>query len=76
MTISKEELKDIVNLIESLEDQKKDLSERIKEAYKNAESRGFDSKAIKEVIKAKNSDVEKYKHDQDIVSFYLDILIK
>lgn len=72
---TKQELEDIINLVESLEEQKKDIAERIKEAYKNAESRGFDPKAIKEVIKAKNSNIEKYKHDQDIISHYLDILI-
>lgn len=72
---TKQELKDIINLVESLDEQKKDITERIKEAYKNAESRGFDPKAIKEVIKAKKTDIDKYKHDQDVVSHYLDILI-
>jgi uncharacterized protein (UPF0335 family) len=74
MNNSKNELQDIINLVETLEDQKKDLAERIKEAYSNAESKGFDPKAIKEVIKAKKGDVEQYKHNQDIVSHYLDIL--
>ena len=46
MNNSKNELQDIINLVETLEDQKKDLAERIKEAYSNAESKGFDPKAI------------------------------
>lgn len=74
MINSKNELQDIINLIETLEDQKKDLAQRIKEAYHNAESKGFDPKAIKEVIKAKKGDVDQYKHNQDIISYYLDIL--
>jgi uncharacterized protein (UPF0335 family) len=43
---SSAKLKDIINLITSLEDQKKDCAERIKEAYDNANSEGFDPKAI------------------------------
>ncbi len=72
---SSEKLKDIINLITSLEDQKKDCSERVKEAYDNANSAGFDPKALKEVIKAIKGDVEEYKHNQDIIAIYLDTLI-
>jgi uncharacterized protein (UPF0335 family) len=36
---SSEKLKDIINLITSLEDQKKDCAERIKEAYDNSKKK-------------------------------------
>ena len=59
---SSAKLKDIINLIISLEDQKKDCAERVKEAYDNANLEGFDPKALKEVIKAIKSERKIHKN--------------
>ena len=69
----KGELKGFVELIERLINERTDISDRIKDAYHEADSKGYGQKEIKEVIKARKGDIEAYKHSQGIIEHYLDI---
>lgn len=46
----------IVERIETLEEEKKALQNDIKEIFEEAENRGFDKKALKEVLKRRKMD--------------------
>ena len=69
--ISKAELKKIVDNIENLEEDKADIGEYIKDAYTSAKAKGFDTKAIREVIKIRKADKEKLKAQKAITDLYL-----
>lgn len=55
-------LPQIIESIEALISQKKDIEEYLKENFANAKALGFDVKTIKKLIKAKQ-DLEKSKED-------------
>lgn len=69
-----EELKNFISRIERLETEKKDISGDIKEVYAEAKGRGFDSKAIKRIIKYKSMDPDKRKEDDAIFQLYASTL--
>lgn len=56
------DLPQIIESIEALISQKKDIEEYLKESFANAKALGFDVKTIKKLIKAKQ-DLEKSKED-------------
>jgi uncharacterized protein (UPF0335 family) len=68
---SKAELKKIVDNIESLEEKKVSVAENIKDAYTVAKSKGFDTKAIRDVLKIRAADKEKLKAHQQLRDLYL-----
>lgn len=53
------QLKDLIERIEGLNAEKKDVAERIKAEYAMAESNGFDKKAIMQIIKDREGDLDK-----------------
>lgn len=47
---SKEHLKQIIEKIQRLKDQQKEISEEIKDIFKESKSAGFDNKIVKKLI--------------------------
>lgn len=68
------QLKSIVERIESLEDDKAAITEGIKEIYLEAKSGGFDPKIIKKVIALRKQDSAKRREEQALLSTYLEAL--
>lgn len=68
---SKERLKSFVERIENLEDEKKGLSEDIRDVYSEAESAGFDKKALREIIKLRKISNAERKEHEAVVDLYL-----
>lgn len=52
-TIDSTRLKSFINRIETLEDQKQNIAEDMKNVYGEAKAAGFDTNALKKVIKFK-----------------------
>lgn len=69
--VSKAELKKIIDNIENLEVRKQKEADFIKEAYTSAKAKGYDTKAIREVIKIRKADKEKLKAQKEAVDMYL-----
>lgn len=65
------DLQSLIERIENMEADKRSISEDIKDVYTEAKGRGYDTAAIKEIIKMRREDAEKRKTREAIVGTYL-----
>ena len=70
--ISGERLRSFVERIERLEEQRRSLSEDIKEVYSEAKGSGFDTKIMRQIIKIRRMD----KDDRDEAETLLDLYLR
>lgn len=68
--VSGEKLRLIVAKIEKLEQEKKEVSEYVSEAYSEAKSLGFDVKILRQVIKLRKLDQQKIAEQEEILDLY------
>ena len=68
------QLKAIVERIERLEDDKKAISDDIKEVYAEAKANGFDSKIIRKVISLRKQEAAKRQEEQALIDTYMGAL--
>ena len=68
---SKQHLKQIIENIQRLKDQQKEISEEIKDIFKESKSAGFDNKIVKKLIAAA-ADPEKFKAELEMLQIYSD----
>ena len=71
---SLQKLKSIVDCYENLTDRKKEVQQEINDLLAEAKAFGFDVKALKQVIKIKNSDKTKLEQEEYMVELYKDKL--
>ncbi len=71
---AKTRLKSIVERIEKLEEDKKALSDDIREVYAEAKAEGFDVKAMRVVVRLRRQDMEERKEHEALVELYRDAL--
>ncbi|MAH04431.1 MAG: DUF2312 domain-containing protein [Pseudomonadota bacterium] len=64
------QLKQYIERIERLEEEKKALAEDIKEVYGEAKAMGFDGKAMRQLVKLRNMDNEKRREEEEILEVY------
>lgn len=67
-------LRDYIERIERLEEEKKDVQGDIKEVYAEAKAAGFDKKALKAVIKLRKMDAASRDEYSDAVDNYMNAL--
>lgn len=71
---AKEQLKALVERIERIEEEKAALSADIREIYAEAKSEGFDTKAIREIIRLRRQDEAKRREREAVRDTYLHAL--
>lgn len=71
---AKAKLKSFVERIEKLEEEKKAISEDIREIYAEAKGGGFDVKALRAVIRMYRQDTDQRKEYEALVDLYRDAL--
>ncbi|ODA67509.1 hypothetical protein A7A08_01542 [Methyloligella halotolerans] len=71
---AKDQLHTIVARIERLEEEKAALAADLKEVYAEAKANGFDTKALKSVIRIRKQDEEKRKEEEAVLTTYLHAL--
>lgn len=67
-------LRAYIERIERLEEEKKGLSEDIKEVYQEAKGSGFDAKTIRKVISLRKIEDSKRKEELTLLDLYLGAL--
>jgi uncharacterized protein (UPF0335 family) len=72
--VAAEELKQIIERIERLEEEKKALSDDIKDVYGEAKGRGFDTKVIRQIVRLRAADQNERKEQEAILELYLQAL--
>lgn len=71
---AREKLRLTVERIERLEEEKKEISEQIKEVYGEAKALGYDTKALRTVIKLRKQDRDERAEQEAILEVYMDAL--
>jgi len=71
---ARDRLRLTVERIERLEEEKKEVSEQIKEVYGEAKAVGYDVKALRTVIKLRKQDRQERQEQEALLEVYLDAL--
>jgi len=72
--IAGENLKRYIERIETLENEKAEISADIREIYTRAKGEGFDPKVIRQVIKLKNMDTAEREEQESLLDIYMHAL--
>jgi uncharacterized protein (UPF0335 family) len=67
-------LRQFIERIERLEGEKKEISEEVSGIYKDLQQDGFDSQAIKDIIRARKQDERKRREREELVDHYQALL--
>ena len=71
---SPEQLRSFIERLEKLNEEKADIGDFIKDVLLEARATGFDTKAIKQVLKIRKQDKDKRETEQAILETYLSSL--
>ena len=71
---AKDQLKAFVERIERLEEEKKAISDDIRDVYAEAKGNGFDTKALREVVRLRKQDINERKEHEAVLETYLHAL--
>jgi len=69
--VAKDQLKAFVERIERLEEEKKELSNDIREIYAEAKGVGFDVKALRTIVRLRKQDVSERREQELIIENYM-----
>ncbi|PRD39843.1 DUF2312 domain-containing protein [Gemmobacter lutimaris] len=68
--VTADELRQFVERIEHLEQEKKDIAEQIKEVYAEAKGRGYDTKALRSIISMRKKDKDQLAEEEAVLEIY------
>ena len=72
--IETDKLKQIINKIETIEEERLESADLLKDAYNEAKSMGFDVKIIKHVLKLRKKDKQKLEEEDILIELYRNVL--
>ncbi|MGM0584640.1 MAG: DUF2312 domain-containing protein [Pseudomonadota bacterium] len=72
--VSSGQLRAIVERIERLEEEKKEVAEQIKEVYAEAKGNGFDTKTLRKVITLRKKKPEERSEEEAMLELYMNAL--
>lgn len=65
------ELRQIIERIERLEEEKREIAEQIKQVYAEAKARGFDTKVLRKVVTLRRKPKEERDEEDALLETYL-----
>jgi uncharacterized protein (UPF0335 family) len=68
--IEAEKLKQIISKIETIEEERAESADLLKDAFNEAKSMGFDVKIIKHVLKLRKKDKKKLEEEDNLIDLY------
>jgi uncharacterized protein (UPF0335 family) len=68
---AKDHLKAFVERIERLEEEKKATSDDIRDVYAEAKGTGFDTKALRAIVRLRKLDTDERREQQEVLDTYL-----
>ncbi len=71
---AKDQLKAIIERIERLEEEKKTISDDIRDVYAEAKGNGFDVKALRTIVRMRKQDANERQEQETILETYLQAL--
>ena len=70
----KDQLKAVIERIERLEEEKKATSDDIRDVYAEAKGTGFDTKALRTIVRLRKLDTDERREQQEVLDTYLHAL--
>lgn len=70
-TIAADQLKQLIERIERLEEEKRSLADDMTGVYAEAKGAGFDTKAIRKIVALRKKDHAERKEEEAIIDLYL-----
>ena len=71
---AKDQLKAIIERIERLEEEKKTISDDIRDVYAEAKGNGFDVKALRTIVRMRKQDANEREEQETILETYMQAL--
>jgi uncharacterized protein (UPF0335 family) len=71
---AKDQLKSVIERIEKLEEDKKAMSDDIREVYAEAKVNGFDVKALRTIVRLRKLDTDERKEQEAVLETYMHAL--
>jgi uncharacterized protein (UPF0335 family) len=71
---AKDQLKAFVERVERLEEEKKSISDDIRDVYAEAKGNGYDVKALRTIVRLRKQDVNERKEQEAILETYMHAL--
>ncbi len=71
---AKEQLKAIIERIERLEEEKKTISEDIRDVFAEAKGNGYDVKALRTIVRMRKQDANERQEQETILETYMQAL--
>jgi len=71
---AKDQLKAFVERIERLEEEKKTISDDIRDVYAESKAVGYDTKALRTIVRLRKQDVDERKEQETILETYMHAL--
>ena len=71
---AKDQLKALVERVERLEEEKKTISDDIRDVYAEAKANGYDVKALRVIVRLRKQDVDERKEQEAILETYMHAL--
>ena len=71
---AKDQLRSIIERIERLEEEKKTISDDIRDVYAEAKGNGFDVKALRTIVRMRKQDANERAEQETILETYLHAL--
>ena len=71
---AKDQLKAVIERIERLEEEKKAISDDVRDVYAEAKANGFDVKALRSIVRLRKQDIDERKEHDAILETYMHAL--
>ena len=71
---AKDQLKSIIERIERLEEEKKTISDDIRDVYAESKGNGFDVKALRQIVRLRKQDPNERQEQETILQTYMQAL--
>jgi len=71
---AKDQLKSVIERVERLEEEKKTISDDIRDVYAEAKGNGFDVKALRTIVRMRKQDANERQEQETILETYMHAL--
>ena len=73
-TVAADQLRLFIERVERLEEEKKATSDDIRDVYAEAKGTGFDTKALRTIVRLRKLDMDERREQQEVLDTYLHAL--
>lgn len=73
-TVTADELRQFIERVERLEQEKKDIMDSVKEVYQEAKGRGYDAKVMRKIVSIRKRNRDDLAQEEAVTQMYMEAL--